>query len=417
MAASKKTSSKKTAQSASSPTRSAKKTARKVAAGKSAAKKVGGSAAAGKAVKKTPASTPAKKAAAGKKTVAAGTKKAAVRKSPARKAPARKTGARKAAAKKAPSTAAKKSGTTRRATSAGGASKKTAAAAGKGATSPPAKKAGSPASTAGEASLREREEMIRKRTRKESQSAASSTNAPAFTLGDVREYLSQQKASTEAARTARKKGKGVKTAAKKTARKAAAPVPSAPAEPRKSQAFGAASVADLLGFDPTQKDETALKDRDEKDVPKKFLPYFRALLKLHEEVLEGLHRHSEETLRRSSKEDSGDLSSYGQHMADAGTESYERDFALSLVSSEQDALYEIDEALRRIHEGTYGVCEITGKPISRERLRAVPFTRYSVEGQREVEKRQTRQVQRAGIQSSLDGDESPVLRDDESSDE
>jgi RNA polymerase-binding transcription factor DksA len=100
-------------------------------------------------------------------------------------------------------------------------------------------------------------------------------------------------------------------------------------------------------------------------------------------------------------------------MADAGTDSFDRDFALSMVSSEQEALYEIDEAIRRIREGNYGVCEITGKPISRERLKAVPFTRYSVEGQREIEKGRRRVVQqKAGIQG-FDGEDSPVLSDED----
>ena len=407
MAASKKTPSKKTAPSASSPTGSGKKTA---------AKKAGSAAAAKKAAKKATASragtASATKKTAAKKTAAkkAAARKETTRKTAAKKTAAKKTAAKKTAAKKAAASPKKAAGGTRRAAAGTSSPKKSA---------PAAKK--SSASTGGKASLREREEMIRKRTRKETAGTSTPTNAPVFTLADVRDYLRQQKTSAEAAATPAKRAKAAKGATKKTARKAAetaaTPEPPASPAPRKSQSFGAASVADLLGFDPTQKDETALKDRDEKDVPKKFLPYFRALLRLHEEVLEGLHRHSEETLRRSSKEDSGDLSSYGQHMADAGTESYERDFALSLVSSEQEALYEIDEALRRIHEGTYGICEITGKPISRERLRAVPFTRYSVEGQREVEKRQTRQVQRAGIQSSLDGEESPVLGDDDSGEE
>ena len=398
MAASKKTPSKKTARSASSPGGSNRKSTAKKAGSPTAAKKTG---------RKTTASS-AKKA-------VAGTKKTSTRKTAAKKTAAKKaTASRKTTAKK--STATRSSSAGRPASEGGAAKKKKASTAGKTAAAAEARKASS--SGAGEASLREREEMIRKRTRKESAGTPTSTNAPVFTLADVREYLRQQKKSVESAPTGRKKEKGTRTAAKKTARtKAESPATPEPRAPRKSQSFGAASVADLLGFDPTQKDEASAKEREEKDVPKKFLPYYRALLRLREEVLEGLHRHSEETLRRSSKEDSGDLSSYGQHMADAGTESYERDFALSLVSSEQDALYEIDEALRRIQDGTYGVCEITGKPISRERLRAVPFTRYSVEGQRETEKRQTRQVQRAGIQSSLDGDESPVLGEDESGDE
>ena len=109
-----------------------------------------------------------------------------------------------------------------------------------------------------------------------------------------------------------------------------------------------------------------------------------------------LERHSEETLKRSSKDDAGDLSSYGQHMADAGTDTFDRDFALSMVSSEQEALSEIDAALKRIHDGTYGICEITGKPIPKERLLAVPFTRYSAEALKEIEKNRYRSRAQAG---------------------
>jgi RNA polymerase-binding transcription factor DksA len=107
--------------------------------------------------------------------------------------------------------------------------------------------------------------------------------------------------------------------------------------------------------------------------------------------------HSEETLKRSSKDDAGDLSSYGQHMADAGTDTFDRDFALSLVSSEQEALGEIDAAIKRIKDGSYGVCEITQEPIARDRLLAVPFTRYSANAQKELERNRHRSRTQAGI--------------------
>ena len=78
-------------------------------------------------------------------------------------------------------------------------------------------------------------------------------------------------------------------------------------------------------------------------MPKDLLKQYKALVALRDRVLDGLALHSQDTLKRSSKEDSGDLSSYGQHMADAGTDTFDRDFALSLLSSEQDALFEIEE--------------------------------------------------------------------------
>lgn len=73
-------------------------------------------------------------------------------------------------------------------------------------------------------------------------------------------------------------------------------------------------------------------------------------------------------------------------MADAGTDTFDRDFALGMLSSEQDALYEIDEALNRIRDGTYGKCELTGKPIEPARLDAIPWTRFSAAAEKQLER-------------------------------
>jgi RNA polymerase-binding transcription factor DksA len=73
-------------------------------------------------------------------------------------------------------------------------------------------------------------------------------------------------------------------------------------------------------------------------------------------------------------------------MADAGTDTYDRDLALSLLSSEQDAVYEIEEALTRIRDGTYGVCELTGEPIEPDRLEAIPWTRFSTAAEKQLER-------------------------------
>lgn len=76
---------------------------------------------------------------------------------------------------------------------------------------------------------------------------------------------------------------------------------------------------------------------------------------------------------------------FSLHMADAGTDEFDRDFALSMISSDQNALYEIEEALNRIRSGTYGTCELSGQLIEAERLTAIPWTRFSAEAQRELE--------------------------------
>ena len=86
---------------------------------------------------------------------------------------------------------------------------------------------------------------------------------------------------------------------------------------------------------------------------------------------------------------------FSLHMADAGTDSFDRDFALSRISSEQDAVYEIDEAMMRIRRGTYGICELTGKPIERLRLEAIPWTRFCAAAEKFLEKEG--QVRRARL--------------------
>lgn len=167
-------------------------------------------------------------------------------------------------------------------------------------------------------------------------------------------------------------------------------------KPQKPNHVKAASLADILGFHPG-KTKQPTRMVDEADVPEKYRRYYRVLLDLRTHVLTQLGEHAEETLLKSSKDDSGDLSGYGQHMADAGTDTFDRDFALSLVSNEQEALAEIEAAIKRVHAGTYGICESTQKPIAKERLLAVPFTRYSTEAKREVERHSHRSIERGGL--------------------
>lgn len=122
--------------------------------------------------------------------------------------------------------------------------------------------------------------------------------------------------------------------------------------------------------------------------PVKLTPFLKAqrekLLQLRDEVLDSMNGVARDTLR--SRAEGSEASAFGMHQADAGSDAYDRDFALSLISQEQDALYEIDEALKRIELGTYGVCEMSGKPIPQARLEALPFARLSVECQSQVEK-------------------------------
>ncbi|MFR1411325.1 MAG: TraR/DksA family transcriptional regulator [Akkermansia sp.] len=85
-----------------------------------------------------------------------------------------------------------------------------------------------------------------------------------------------------------------------------------------------------------------------------------------------------------------EASGSGEHQADAGSDAYDRDFALSLLSKEQDGLYEIEQALARIDNGTYGICEMSYKVIPILRLEAIPFARLTVECQAQWEKEKAR---------------------------
>lgn len=113
-------------------------------------------------------------------------------------------------------------------------------------------------------------------------------------------------------------------------------------------------------------------------VPKKWKPYYDHLIRLRKYLLT-----RQDDLVADAKEEQ---TSFSQHMADAATDSFDRDFALSRASSEQDAVYEIDAALDRIRDGSYGVCEMTGKPIEPARLEAIPWTRFSLAAEETLEK-------------------------------
>jgi DnaK suppressor protein len=103
-----------------------------------------------------------------------------------------------------------------------------------------------------------------------------------------------------------------------------------------------------------------------------------------------------------AKESAQEMAGYSLHMADSGTDNFDRDFALSLLSSDQDAIYEIEEALKRIEKGTYGVCELTNKPIPRARLEAIPWTRFTVTAQAQLEKDGALRQRRLGALGSVD---------------
>ena len=141
------------------------------------------------------------------------------------------------------------------------------------------------------------------------------------------------------------------------------------------------------------------KSEDEADA--KLSPFLRKqkkrLLALRDAMLDSMTGVAQDNLR--ARAEGNEASAFGMHQADAGSDAYDRDFALNLLSQEQDALYEIDEALKRIELGTYGVCEMSAKPINHERLEAIPFTRFTVECQSQIERQNKAQRVRQSVTS------------------
>lgn len=134
----------------------------------------------------------------------------------------------------------------------------------------------------------------------------------------------------------------------------------------------------LDGDDPTPEQLRKVKT----GLSKKDIEAFRKLLFEKRAELLG----DVASLEFDSRNESGNLSNMPLHMADVGSDNYEQEFTLGLVESERKLLREIDDALIRIIEGTYGVCLKTAEPISRARLEAKPWAKYSIEVVREMER-------------------------------
>src|SRR5262245_49872206 len=118
--------------------------------------------------------------------------------------------------------------------------------------------------------------------------------------------------------------------------------------------------------------------RPEAPVRYKWRAHYKRLARLRDELT-----RRQGTLAKDALEENPNFST---HMADAATDTYDRDLALGMLSSDQDALYEIEEAIDRIRNGTYGVCELTGKPIEPKRLEVIPWTRFTATAEQQLEK-------------------------------
>ncbi len=180
----------------------------------------------------------------------------------------------------------------------------------------------------------------------------------------------------------------------------------APAAGSKGKSRAVATAASILGAYSQKpgKVTTAVSNRNIKIKPE-WVKYYENLLELRERLLVQMNG--------LAKESAEEMASYSLHMADSGTDNFDRDFALSLLSSDQDAVYEIEEALKRIEKDTYGVCELTGKPIPKARLDAIPWTRFTVEAQAQLEREGALRQKRLGALGSVDSAGSTEIEEDD----
>jgi len=167
---------------------------------------------------------------------------------------------------------------------------------------------------------------------------------------------------------------------------------------------GAATSASILGQGAAN-----AKANGQAKVKPQWAKYYRHLLELRERLL-----HQMSGLAKESAEE---MASYSLHMADSGTDNFDRDFALSLLSSDQDAIYEIEEALKRIEKNTYGICELTGKTIPATRLDAIPWTRFTVEAQSQLEREGALRQRRLGTLGTVDNSGGTELDEEEEAEE
>jgi DnaK suppressor protein len=153
---------------------------------------------------------------------------------------------------------------------------------------------------------------------------------------------------------------------------------------------GAATLASILGQSPTVK----VRKNGEVKVKPEWAKFYQRLLDLRDQLMRQMNG--------LAKESAQEMAGYSLHMADSGTDNFDRDFALSLLSSDQDAIYEIEEALKRIEKNTYGICELTGKQIPKSRLEAIPWTRFTVQAQAQLEREGALRQRRLGALGTVD---------------
>ena len=166
-----------------------------------------------------------------------------------------------------------------------------------------------------------------------------------------------------------------------------------------------ATAAAILGL-PKAK---AVNWNGEVKVKPEWARYYEHLLELRDQLRRQMDGLAEESAQ--------EMAGYSLHMADSGTDNFDRDFALSLLSADQDATYEIEEALKRIQKNTYGICELTGKPIPKARLSAIPWARFTVEAQAQLEREGALRQRRLGTLGTVDSTGVAEVEEEEEAEE
>jgi RNA polymerase-binding protein DksA len=129
-----------------------------------------------------------------------------------------------------------------------------------------------------------------------------------------------------------------------------------------------------------------------KGLTKKQLQYFKEkLLAERQKVLEEMGELQQENLKQSISDSAGENSRYSYHLGDVASLSYGREFSMGLAERQQKYLEQIDSALARIEDGSYGICKVTGDSIDVERLEEVLVAKYSVKGKEILERRKRQQ--------------------------
>jgi len=189
--------------------------------------------------------------------------------------------------------------------------------------------------------------------------------------GEYSEMATKKTTKKAPAKKAAKKATSKKTTSKKTAAKKTPAKKKAPA--KKAAAAKPSSPVAMSSGGPL----TGKISKNKHFTVKQLRQQLARLIELRERVTGEIISINRDSLSQNDRDPS---------LSDQGTDTFDREFALNQLSNEQDVLFEIDEAIRRIEKGTYGICEMTDLPINIERLEALPYVRYSIKAQSELEK-------------------------------